>query len=37
VEIVNEEFIRENPTKSKFLALAGGVLFMIVSTIIFAE
>lgn len=37
VEIVNEEFIRERPTLSKYLALSAGVLFMSASTIFFAE
>lgn len=37
VEIVNEEFIREKPDKSKYFAFSGGIVFMIGSMIIFAE
>lgn len=37
VEIVNEEFITENPHRSKHLAFTAGILFMMLTTIIFAE
>lgn len=37
VEIVNEEFIREKPDKSKYFAFSSGIGFMIASLIMFAE
>jgi hypothetical protein len=35
VEIVNEEFIREKPTKIKYAAFATGAIFMSASTMLF--
>lgn len=37
VEIVNEEFNREKPDKMKYSALAGGIVFMIISMMVFSE